>query len=169
MRETNWTDWVLVAQQPSRTLQKLESFAALPQGWHYGRGGPISAETHQLAAQIWNDLLGAGFTLTDAFPGSDGEVQLTAYHQDHFLSLMIEPGGETTLLHQFKGNDASQPLETRDTEVLAEKVKEIAGGIWTTYVCSTPKILTTGADASLRSRLNYRVTTEARQSFAADA
>src|ERR1700733_8169723 len=87
------------------TGDKLKAFSLLPLGWHYGDGVPINRDTIDMALQIyWSSLL-CGFTHTDAFPGSDGAIQLAIYHTDykrdrHYIGVVIEATGEASIFYE---------------------------------------------------------------------
>lgn len=143
-------DWLLWIVESNRTKEKIDSFARLPKGWHYGKGEPIGLETRLLASDLQGRLLRAGFMQTDAFPGEDGEIQLTAYHDQHLVSIMIEPPGVMTLSHQIDGVDLFEPVVTADRSQIERKLRSITGAIWNIYDSSTPKTLITDEGASRR-------------------
>jgi len=76
--------------QINTTQKKINSFKALPVGWHYGSGIAPLAKVLDLAIQL-NQCAGLmGFEATDASTGIDGEVMLTVYDGDIYLEFSIE-------------------------------------------------------------------------------
>jgi hypothetical protein len=141
--------------RPSRTATKIDGFAQLPFGWHYGSGGPISPNVIAQARKLHSALLFHGFTRTDAFAGVGGEVLLTAYHRGHYLALTIDPDFRVTLNHELDGND-QEYLERRSEAEIVARVRAIASGIWSTFVSSTSVILTTPPGSSVTWNLKNR-------------
>lgn len=73
----------------SATIDKLRSYADLPNGWHYGRGGPIAAHVIQLAIEAEKILRASGYPVTGCFPGVDGEIQVCGYLNDRCLTMEV--------------------------------------------------------------------------------
>jgi hypothetical protein len=139
----------------SRTLQKLENFGSLQTGWHYGSGGPIDGAVLNLARELHSYLLFVGFTHTDAFPAEDGEVLLTAYHKDHYIGVIIEPGPN----HSFSLNHEINRVDSEYVEGVTKGdvqrlLRQIARSIWSTPDSSTHQslITTPGNSATLPLR-----------------
>jgi len=87
----------------SEVERKISSFAALLDGWDYGRGGPISQATLDSAFE-WNRFFRQrGFLQTDAFPGGDREVVITAGFGDHDIELIVEPDGKISVAYDRAG------------------------------------------------------------------
>jgi len=121
---------MLYFMQPDKfpSHSKLETFRHLPAGWHYGKGGPISADAINRAKHVVDTLAINGFTHTDVFPNEGGEVLVTAYHQEHYLSVTVEEQGYT-LNHERAGNDVSF-AESLDCPTLSKSLNKIAREIW---------------------------------------
>jgi hypothetical protein len=143
------------------TAQKIASFSDLPTGWHYGQGGPIDQETIDRAIDLFWSMRLNDFTTTDAFPGANGEIQLTAYRDSHFIGIMIEPNGEYSLVHEIDRADAGEPVETSDVETIKATLSaiagEIAGGKWNTSVTFTLRTSTLNESVSPRSHSKNQV------------
>jgi hypothetical protein len=75
------------------TNEKILSFCHLPSGWNYGRGKPASVKTALDAMNFVNLFYVKGVRETDAFPGPNGEIAVTAYAQDYYLNVGIESDG----------------------------------------------------------------------------
>src|SRR5580704_1477234 len=84
----------------SRTKDKIRSFRNLPQGWNYGRGGPAAEQTVQIAQDYLWMFMTLGFVETDAFPGVDGEIMVTAYLGRHCVEVTVEPDRSFAVGHQ---------------------------------------------------------------------
>jgi hypothetical protein len=141
----------------SATASKIQSFHNLSVGWHYGTGGPINNKTINTALDLHWHLIIVGFINTNAFPGSNGEIQLTAYYntplEQHYIGIMIEPTGDLGLVYEISGRDGRQPIETTNVETIKAAVREIAGEIWSTFGIFTPRISTMSVAALQRWHL----------------
>ena len=94
-----------IPAQSSRELIKLATFSELPSGWHYGSGGPISADVIDNARKIYRFYRLVGFSRTNFFAGADGDVLATAYHLDHYLGVDIEPTGLHSIIYERNGSE----------------------------------------------------------------
>jgi hypothetical protein len=113
------------------TAIKIEGFAALKSGWHYGSGGPISPDVISRSIYIVGYLLTVGFTRTDAFANEDGDVLVTAYHSDHYLGIGVGLTGLYALNHEIGGVESSYS-EDIDLNQLKSVIIRVARSIWTT-------------------------------------
>jgi hypothetical protein len=109
--------------------QKISSFAALPQGWDYGKGGPIPQETLDAAFEWSRYLRARGFWDTDAFPGSDGEIAVAAELGDHYLEIIVEPDGNVSIAYDRKGKQQLY-LPNMSTAEARWAVSQMVGLIW---------------------------------------
>jgi len=163
------------------TPGKILGFTELPTGWHYGNGGPISVDVVQIALDLNAYLVSSGLINTDAFPGANGEIQLTAYHttadgRQHFIGIMIEPTRELSLVYEINGQDGRAPVEAADVEKIKAIILEIARGIgtaageqWSILGTFTPKTSITNEDVLLRSLSKNQAWTAARPLFSEHA
>jgi hypothetical protein len=141
----------------SSTATKILSFRDLVPGWHYGSGGPIGAPVIAAATQLYWSLTQNGFNNTDAFPGANGEIQLTAYHTAfdgtrRYIGIMIEPTGELSLVYEVDGKDGIPPIEAGDIGTIKGAIQKIARDIvgrqWSSSDIFTQKTLITIEAAS---------------------
>lgn len=134
--------------------RKLDGFSRLALGWHYGTGGPIDQAIINRGKNVTSLLLRAGFSWTDAFPGEDGTVLVTAYAGKDYIGIMVNHD-DYSLNHEVDREEALY-VESLPVKELEARLKVIAEGIWTTSVSSTPPNLITIEAASttwpLRSR-----------------
>ena len=110
------------------TAEKIRQFKELPVGWNYGEGVPPTEETISTALRLNIEVAAAGFKRTNAFPGENGEIQVTAYHQSIYLEMMIEPDGLITFVYE----DGDQEVEYRQmtlVEVIS-RIHKFRGRIW---------------------------------------
>lgn len=75
--------------QAMSTPDKIRSFGHLAPGWHYGNGGPAASDIVELALAAEKMLRGAGYPETGAFPGVDGEIQVTGYRGTQCVTVEI--------------------------------------------------------------------------------
>lgn len=84
----------------AQTAEKILSFSELPVGWHYGDGAPPANETIDAALRLNEEAAQAGFEKTNAFPGVEGEVQVTAWIGSLCLEFTIERDGRITFVQE---------------------------------------------------------------------
>lgn len=122
------------------TVRKLLLFSQLEKGWNYGRGIPASSGTISIALQWVHFLTEVGFTSTNAFPGENGEISVTAYHKNIYLECIFDLNGETSFYYE-RGDENILSMENaRLAEVRSEVIK-IVGEIWNTLDLSIPSIM----------------------------
>jgi hypothetical protein len=95
----------------STSEKKIISFLDLKPGWDSGKGVPPSQENIRKALRL-ADLASFWDLATDVFPGTDGEIMVTVYHNDDYWEFTIEKDGAVT---------AAQELQNKET-FLAEGV-----------------------------------------------
>lgn len=87
------------------TDQKIRSFASLPLGWHYGNGAPAPESLIRIARNYHNLFLTLGFSETDAFPGIDGEIMVTAYRGKNCIELTVGLDRDFVVTHECGGQE----------------------------------------------------------------
>ena len=92
------------------TTKKIRNFRRLKAGWHYGEGYSFDENVLHKAIKLHEHALLLGFYETDAFPGIDGSVILTAYNGPECLEFTLTPSGNI----QYR-------LERDDVEVYDEE------------------------------------------------
>jgi hypothetical protein len=120
-----------VCVRPSPTLAKIGSFASLPVGWDYGQGVPASVTTVSLARDLYYELTQLGFTRTEAFPGTDGAIQLTAYEGDlQHIIVIVRPSGEISLTHKINGLRTGPSIVAADRNMATIKTRLRKNSAW---------------------------------------
>jgi hypothetical protein len=122
------------------TDQKIIGFKKLQVGWHYGRGIPPTDDAVSKARALNIEALRAGFKKTNAFPGIDGEIQVTAYHQSIYLELTIELDGMITFVYERDDQEIAYEKVTFD-EVIT-KIRKFRGLTWALSGLSTSSTTT---------------------------
>jgi hypothetical protein len=154
-----------------QTERKIRSFAQLPQGWHYGAGGPIAGEIIHIACQYLWHLMMLGFVETDAFPGVDGEVMVTAYRGKHCIELTVELDRSFAVAHQFDGEDRFHEVGLSGVQACAALehiAREVEQEQCAIFGWSTSNSMTGALDALRILPLRAQVTAAAPPSFAND-
>jgi hypothetical protein len=111
--------------------EKIEAFARLPSGWHYGSGGPLSEETIGAAIEWVSFLAQLGFRDLDAFPGQNGELLIAIIKNDYYIEIILEREGTVSVVCDIDNKQefyySRRPVaETRQT------IEQLAGKIWST-------------------------------------
>jgi hypothetical protein len=133
-----------MAQDVSTTIRKIADFTRLPRGWHYGEGVPASRLLALRAVLFLSrPTLILGSVRTDAFPGINGEIQVTIYRGKSYLELTIEPNGKTTFVREnddveieYQQDLSSQEIEDR----LSEWEREIWGSFGSSTTATTIRL-----------------------------
>jgi hypothetical protein len=112
-----------------QTAEKISSFRELPTGWHYGNGNAPSDETIQKALTLNSELALSGFSKTNAFPGIEGEIQVTAYHGPLYLEFTIEPDRGITFIYEHNGEEIEQK-EKLDLRTAVQIIRTFRGRTW---------------------------------------
>jgi hypothetical protein len=106
----------------------INSFARLPRGWDFGRGGPIPERTLALARR-WNTFLqGCGFNEIEAFPGEE-EVMLAVSDGDHYFEIIIENDHTISIAYDFERKQVFYRPRMSQQKAL-ETLAEIMGRKW---------------------------------------
>lgn len=81
----------------SEVIDKVKGFGELPDGWHYGQGTAPSDDTIRLAIKLLRRAAFLGITRMNAFPGVEGEVEISFYHRESMLELTLELDNSFTI------------------------------------------------------------------------
>lgn len=123
----------------SKTERKLLSFKNLPDGWNYGCGRAIEDDVYKCATILLQYVNQLGISKTDVFPGTDGDVCLTAYRFSHYIEMVVEVDLTIAISHEV-GEDE---VLSKGGLTLAEAKTELMGvikGIWGSSDLSTQPI-----------------------------
>jgi hypothetical protein len=113
---------------PKNAEQTIKSFADLPKGWDYGEGGPIAKPVIDAALE-WNSFLSLQGFRTDAFPGAEGEISVSASVNDHYLEVIVEDDEKVSVAYDYQRKQVFYELR-RTPEEAREIVFKVMGKIW---------------------------------------
>jgi hypothetical protein len=136
-----------------KTAEKIVGFGDLPRGWHYGNGSAPSEEIIQKALKLNSELALSGFSKTNAFPGIEGEIQVTGYQGPLYLEFTIEPNGEVAFLYE-RDEKEIEYKEKLDLETAIEIIRHFRGLAWAlsvSFIKSTTTPIREYSKASLSS------------------
>jgi hypothetical protein len=134
-----------------KTEEKIRSFSALPAGWHFGSGHAPSQEMVATAIQWHRHLIRLGFTVTDAFPGTNGEIMITAYEGARYIEILLETISTISLIQESDGKEV-RCLDQATPDQVFRALGEIAGEIWNTSGYSIQSISTVNSASLIASR-----------------
>lgn len=80
-----------------QTIQKVNEFSALREGWHFGEGVPPSPERINQAVSFLEYASFNDIERANAFPGIGGQVEITFYIRDCMLEITIESDDSITI------------------------------------------------------------------------
>lgn len=132
--------------------RKIESFSKLPIGWHYGDGAIPSARNIRSALSLLTSAKLLGFDRFNAFPGIDGEIQVTVYDGADFYQFTIEPNLELTVVHEHNQDEVFYQERVSIDDALA-KLEEFAFQICDLSELYTQNISTQSVEVSAISLL----------------
>lgn len=97
---THWSFAPRFSDMPRPIITKIQGFAQLPKGWHYGEGRPADEATVNNATAIAKEARHLNFKEMDAFPGVSGEVVVVIYSGDEDLEFTLFQNGRVTFSHE---------------------------------------------------------------------
>lgn len=100
---------------PSRTEQ-IRSFMQLPDGWHYGEGRSATHAAVVAALGVEALFREYGAQEVEVFPGVDGGILTSGYHENDALEIRCNPSGQMDMWHE--AND--EPVDSRKNTSLEE-------------------------------------------------
>jgi hypothetical protein len=139
----------------AETISKVNSFAELPEGWHYGEGVPPSEDMRQNAIKLLRVADFLGITRANAFPGNEGEVEVGFYTGKSVLELTLELDGSITIAED-ESNEQIGFCEGASWNTAFAKLREFSEKIWDSSESSTQTVTIRkqeGSPAQLFSRL----------------
>ena len=129
----------------NQTIQKIREFADLPYGWHFGEGGPILDEDIERAENLLRKAEAWGIERSNAFPGVEGEIEITFHHERETLSISFEVDGLLTIVEDSSNNIISDQegltLETAEDKLWDFSQKSHTLSESYTYDFGTKKII----------------------------
>jgi hypothetical protein len=99
------------------TVDIIESFADLPRGWRFGRGGPIGFDQRILATRLLNAAKAAELSRANAFASEDGAVLVSFYAGDYQLDITVENDNGFTIAVD-RDDDQIAFVKTSDLELV---------------------------------------------------
>ena len=119
--------------------QKIYSFLLFKPGWHFGEGVAPSHEVAEHALAIVEQASFYGLD-TDAFPGIDGEIMVTVYHDNDYLEFTTESDTTVTFVHERKKRQISYK-EQLPLNVALDEIRRIGEKLWNISDLFTKNIL----------------------------
>lgn len=117
--------------------RQIESFANLPPGWRFGEGRPSSKIGIRIMTALLIQAKMLGFSVFEAFPGTEGEIQLAIYDHLNFYAITRELDGEFTISFEREREEVFSQEHARYHDVIA-RLEEFAFELCNTPESSTP-------------------------------
>lgn len=140
-----------------QTDDKILGFRSLRNGWYFGEGVPPSEETVHRAIRLNHDMRQNGFNETDAFPGADGEICVTAYYGLIYLEFTLESDGLITYALEY-GNTQIEFKENISFNDARSLIWSFWGEIWRSFGLSNASNMIKKDIASTISLSSYLMT-----------
>lgn len=112
--------------------RQLDEFAALPEGWKYGEGGPIDEALLQSTRRFIRHLALNGFRKIRAFAGADRSVMLNAVHDGHLVEMLFEADGAISVVHE-EGSVERDRIERASWAEARAALARAVRSIWPSY------------------------------------
>ena len=132
--------------QQSRTLEKLDSFASLQAGWHYGRGKTFTARVLFIVSLLERQAGHLGVDQTDVFPGQDGDITLALYRGEDEFFFRVQESGEIAFDSEWQPLEEPVPMSFTDALDCLEQLA--ARNSWKSFSFFTSGTMTPERDAS---------------------
>jgi len=116
-----------------KTIEKIESFRELLEGWDYGIGKPASENLVEFAIELYQGFKNHGLQ-ADATPRTDGGITLIFYKGDHFIDVIINID-YTLSLRKEVGIGADYSVEFEEENVSIKRINNILTEIY--WQCSS--------------------------------
>ncbi len=151
----------VLQEEPSyhKTHKKILGFKSLKKGWHFGEGIPPEESRLTQSIELNREAVNLGFLRTNAFPGVDGEIRVTVYHQKHYLEFTIETDDTVTYIHEVDNQEIEYETGLSFEEAKG-KIKAFREKEWNLSETSIGSILTLTCTDSSHSHLGPQATTE---------
>ena len=105
-------------------LREIHSFKELPEGWHYGEGNPATQHAISMVVRVYVAFVLKGITRIEVFPGIDGGILLSGYHEEETIEVLCGARGEINLLHEVR-NEVVHDEDYASADELDEYVREL--------------------------------------------
>jgi len=123
---TNWESHyqtIVVGEQDFvETTSKIRGFLNYPENWCYGSGLKFTSSVIDLVVKLNTLAVESGYLTTDAFPGIEGDIKFTIYHEniclefnvnlDLSIDYILEVGGEEEQNISLSIDDAENIITT---------------------------------------------------------
>ena len=110
----------------AETIKKVRSFSELENGWHFGEGVAPSTRVQDKAIAVLHGVQMIGLSRSNAFPGVNGEIEITFYHRDSFLELTFETDGSLTI----PGDEDRWPALFKEGFSIADVITKLSYCKW---------------------------------------
>jgi hypothetical protein len=126
MRSSEMQEYRLAGVSFSHSTEaKIWNFRNLLDGWHCGEGVQFRDRDLLDAIELHSEMLNCGFFETDAFPGFNGEIQITIYSGGDYFEFTLETNGKWAFVHE-RGEEEVQCKELLTFSEAIKIVRDLA-------------------------------------------
>ena len=108
--------------QPSEL--RIMQFQALKCGWHFGEGVEFNESVIADSLELNREIISSGFYDTNAFPGLNGEIQVTVYQDNDYFQFEVSPDNSWSIIHEQAGTEIER-IENQNLEQAIDYAKGI--------------------------------------------
>lgn len=109
----------------NQTIRKINNFVYLPAGWHYGEGESPDSQIIEDAENFLRLAEGWGISEANAFPGIDGQIELTFYVKEKTFAFVFDIDNTFSITEEVKGKIISDIYE-QPYKVAEDKLWDIS-------------------------------------------
>lgn len=123
--------YLLTSSRKSAAQTKIDDFASLTDGWHYGGGVAPSEVTRNLATSVLENMQMLGLTSLHVSAGPDGEILLAASALNEYFAITVEAEGTFVFNHE-RNNEEVSFFEGISFRELMRHLVQSTGTLWNT-------------------------------------
>jgi len=108
------------------TESKLEGFARLARGWHFGEGDGFCRGVVQAVKELNREAISLSFPETDVFPGLNGDIVLAIYRNSHCLEFIVDSTCRVDVCEERHGREVAsrEDLSVREAKQEIRRFRE---------------------------------------------
>jgi len=140
---SDYRQWKYVQDStPDPVEEYIRSFAVLPEGWNFGEGRPSNGELIEKAIKIYRFGKSLGF-IGNAFPMSEGEIEISFSYQDHFIDVYLTNQGAIEYTYELGIGENYQEVDYIENITLEELQGKLTS-FEETVICGSSESSTAG-------------------------
>lgn len=130
------------------TERKIKQFANYHDGWSFGRGLKFTNKVIEKSIEVFKMFHSYGFIETNAFPGENGEIMITAYKNNYCCEVVAYQDGSYDFIIE-KDDEEVKCVDKANADLIKQNIKEFRDQfVWNSSESSTQSISTLNVKGS---------------------